>query len=106
MTDIKISLASTGTENIVRKVCECTNPQWASVVDSLLIMGRNPYPSAGRVLECQPRTGKPTLVDPQRGGLTTSSASQVAAGRKRHKTVEFGTPYKRPMSSSGRLLVI
>ncbi|CAH2217924.1 jg9234, partial [Pararge aegeria aegeria] len=45
------------------------------------------------------------LVDPQRGGQTTLSASQVAAGSKRHKTVEFGTPYKRPMSSSGRLSV-
>ncbi|CAH2217573.1 jg16807, partial [Pararge aegeria aegeria] len=43
------------------------------------------------------------LVDPQRGGQTTLSASQVAAGSKRLRTVEFGTPYKRPMSSSGRL---
>ncbi|CAH2261083.1 jg5466 [Pararge aegeria aegeria] len=43
------------------------------------------------------------LVDPQRGGQT---ASQVAAGSKRHKTVAFGTPYKRPIqSSSGRLSV-
>ncbi|CAH2264379.1 jg18441 [Pararge aegeria aegeria] len=45
------------------------------------------------------------LVDPQRGGHTTLSASQVAAGSKRHRTVEFGTPYKRPMSSSGRLSI-
>ncbi|CAH2217938.1 jg5203 [Pararge aegeria aegeria] len=45
------------------------------------------------------------LVDPQRGGQTTLSASQVAAGCKRHRTVEFGAPYKRPMSSSGRLSV-
>ncbi|CAH2244621.1 jg3850 [Pararge aegeria aegeria] len=45
------------------------------------------------------------LVDPRRGGRTTLGASQVAAGSKRHKTVEFGTPYKRPMSSSGRLSV-
>ncbi|CAH2240397.1 jg3805 [Pararge aegeria aegeria] len=44
------------------------------------------------------------LVDPQRGGQTTLSASQVA-GSKRHRTVEFGTPYKRPLSSSGRLSV-
>ncbi|CAH2234848.1 jg13250 [Pararge aegeria aegeria] len=39
------------------------------------------------------------LVDRQRGGQTTLSASQVAAGSKRHRTVAFGTPYKRPMSS-------
>ncbi|CAH2229038.1 jg329 [Pararge aegeria aegeria] len=45
------------------------------------------------------------LVDPRRGGRTTLSASQVAAGFKRHRNVEFGTPYKRPMSSSGRLSV-
>ncbi|CAH2267845.1 jg12922 [Pararge aegeria aegeria] len=45
------------------------------------------------------------LVDPQRNGQTTLSASQVAAGSKRHKTVELGTPHKRPMSSSGRLSV-
>ncbi|CAH2240350.1 jg17346 [Pararge aegeria aegeria] len=41
------------------------------------------------------------LVDLQRGGRTTIGASQVAAGSKRHKTVEFGTPHKRPMSRSG-----
>ncbi|CAH2245093.1 jg15931 [Pararge aegeria aegeria] len=46
------------------------------------------------------------LVDPRRGGRTTLGASQVAAGFKRHKTVEFGTPYKRPMSSSGRYRLI
>ncbi|CAH2233185.1 jg13117 [Pararge aegeria aegeria] len=45
------------------------------------------------------------LVDPQRGRQTTLSASQVAAGSKRHKRVEFGTPYIKPMSTSGRLLV-
>ncbi|CAH2232348.1 jg4265 [Pararge aegeria aegeria] len=45
------------------------------------------------------------LVDPRRGGRTTLGASQVAAGLKRHKTVEFGTPYKRPMSSSGPVSV-
>ncbi|CAH2234663.1 jg17940 [Pararge aegeria aegeria] len=39
------------------------------------------------------------LVDPRRDGQTTSSASQIAAGSKWHKTVEFGIPYKRPMSS-------
>ncbi|CAH2251644.1 jg2302 [Pararge aegeria aegeria] len=45
------------------------------------------------------------LVDPQRGGQTTLSASQVAVGSKRLRIVELGTPYKRPMSSSGRLSV-
>ncbi|CAH2217813.1 jg47 [Pararge aegeria aegeria] len=41
----------------------------------------------------------------RRGGRKTLGASQVAAGFKRHKTVEFGTPYKRCMPSSGRLSV-
>ncbi|CAH2243454.1 jg9370 [Pararge aegeria aegeria] len=45
------------------------------------------------------------LVGPQRGGETTFSASQVAAGSKRLRTVELGTPYKRPMFRSGRLSV-
>ncbi|CAH2237914.1 jg18717 [Pararge aegeria aegeria] len=47
--------------------------------------------------------GSPTLVsaalvDPQRGGQTTLSASQVAAGSQQHKTVELETPYKKAMS--------
>ncbi|CAH2266084.1 jg17608 [Pararge aegeria aegeria] len=45
------------------------------------------------------------LVDPQRGGQTILSASQIAAGSKRHKTAKFGTPFKRPMSGSGHPLV-
>ncbi|CAH2264578.1 jg21296 [Pararge aegeria aegeria] len=45
------------------------------------------------------------LVDPQRGGQTTLSASQVAVGSKQLRIVELGTPYERPMSSSGRLSV-
>ncbi|CAH2263648.1 jg10929 [Pararge aegeria aegeria] len=45
------------------------------------------------------------LIDPRRGGRTTLSASQIAAEFKGHKTVEFGTSYERPMSSSGRLSV-
>ncbi|CAH2240667.1 jg8051 [Pararge aegeria aegeria] len=57
-----------------------------------------------------PRSGmavSAALVDPQRGGQMTLSASQVAAAGslKRHRTVDFGTPYERPMSSSGRLSV-
>ncbi|CAH2227491.1 jg9312 [Pararge aegeria aegeria] len=54
-----------------------------------------------KVLEWHPRTGK-RWVDPQPGGQMTSSESRVAAGYKRPRIVEFGTPYKRPMSSSGR----
>ncbi|CAH2233687.1 jg19343 [Pararge aegeria aegeria] len=41
------------------------------------------------------------LVGPQRGGQTTSNESLGAAGNKRPRTVDFGTLYKRPMSSSG-----
>ncbi|CAH2241464.1 jg15661 [Pararge aegeria aegeria] len=41
------------------------------------------------------------LVGPQRGGQTTSHESLEAAGNKRPRTVDCGTPYKRPMSSSG-----
>ncbi|CAH2217300.1 jg22393 [Pararge aegeria aegeria] len=48
------------------------------------------------------RWGPPTMWT---DCVTTLSASQVAAGSKRHRTEEFGTPYKRPMSSSGRLSV-
>ncbi|CAH2246290.1 jg3724 [Pararge aegeria aegeria] len=48
-----------------------------------------------KVLEWGPRTG----------GKMTSSESLGAAGGKRPRTVYCGTPYKRPMSSSGRRLV-
>ncbi|CAH2242933.1 jg14501 [Pararge aegeria aegeria] len=41
------------------------------------------------------------LIGPQRGGQTTSNESLGAAGNKRHRTVDFGTLNKRPMSSSG-----
>ncbi|CAH2207402.1 jg233 [Pararge aegeria aegeria] len=44
-----------------------------------------------------PALVSPALVDPPRGGQTTLSASQVAAGSKRHKTVEFGTSCKTPI---------
>ncbi|CAH2236683.1 jg20901 [Pararge aegeria aegeria] len=36
------------------------------------------------------------LVGPQRGGQTTLSASQVAAGSKRLRTVELGTATDNP----------
>ncbi|CAH2239479.1 jg21486 [Pararge aegeria aegeria] len=58
-----------------------------------------------KVLEWQPVLVNAALVDPRRGGRTILGASQVAAKFKRHKTVEFGTPYKRSMFSSGRLSV-
>ncbi|CAH2226517.1 jg16803 [Pararge aegeria aegeria] len=45
------------------------------------------------------------LVDPESGGQTTSNESRGAAGNKRHRIVEFGTPYNRPISSCGLLLV-
>ncbi|CAH2242906.1 jg14476 [Pararge aegeria aegeria] len=45
------------------------------------------------------------LVGPRRGGQTTLSASQVAAISKRHRTVELGTSYKRPVCISDRLWV-
>ncbi|CAH2230610.1 jg19039 [Pararge aegeria aegeria] len=41
------------------------------------------------------------LVGPQQGGQTTSNESMGAAGSKRPRTVDFGTLYKRPMSSCG-----
>ncbi|CAH2226374.1 jg15251 [Pararge aegeria aegeria] len=46
------------------------------------------------------------LVEPQPGGQTTSNESRRAAGYKRNRiggteSKEFGTPYKRPMSSCG-----
>ncbi|CAH2268371.1 jg15825 [Pararge aegeria aegeria] len=52
-------------------------------------------------------SGNPALVnavwvDLQTGGQTTSSDSQGVAGYKRPQIVGFGTPYKSPMSSSGR----
>ncbi|CAH2234287.1 jg15015 [Pararge aegeria aegeria] len=42
---------------------------------------------------------------PQRGGQMTSGDSLRGAGGKRPRTMDCGTPYKRPMSSSGRQLV-
>ncbi|CAH2211434.1 jg18147, partial [Pararge aegeria aegeria] len=42
------------------------------------------------------------LVDPGPSGQTTSNESREAAGYRRLRIVEIGTPCKRPMSSSGR----
>ncbi|CAH2215799.1 jg21832 [Pararge aegeria aegeria] len=53
-----------------------------------------------KVLEWQPRTSKRSVGRPPTRCQTTISASQVAAGSKRHKTVAFGTSYKRLMTSS------
>ncbi|CAH2232103.1 jg4777 [Pararge aegeria aegeria] len=38
----------------------------------------------------------------ERGGQMPSGESLGAAGVKRSRTVDCGTPYKTPMSSSGR----
>ncbi|CAH2265742.1 jg13200 [Pararge aegeria aegeria] len=57
-----------------------------------------------KVLEWQRALLSAALVDPQRGRQTLS-AWQVAARPKRHQTVEFGTPHKKPMSSRERLSV-
>ncbi|CAH2264762.1 jg19169 [Pararge aegeria aegeria] len=42
------------------------------------------------------------LVDLQRSRQTASNESRGAVGHKRHKIVDFRTPYKRPTPSSGR----
>ncbi|CAH2253913.1 jg19099 [Pararge aegeria aegeria] len=57
-----------------------------------------------KVLEWHSHTGKRIVgrVDPQPGGQTTSNESRLAAGYKRPRNVECGTPYKIPISSSGR----
>ncbi|CAH2256776.1 jg10985 [Pararge aegeria aegeria] len=55
-----------------------------------------------KVPEWRPRNGKRS--GPQRGGQTTSGESLRAAGRE-PRTVDCGTPCKRPMSNSGRQLV-
>ncbi|CAH2234239.1 jg16687 [Pararge aegeria aegeria] len=41
------------------------------------------------------------MPGPQRAGQTTSNKSLSAAGNKRPRTVDLGSPYKRPKSSSG-----
>ncbi|CAH2260809.1 jg26209 [Pararge aegeria aegeria] len=47
------------------------------------------------------RTGKRS-VDRPRGGQTTSNESMEVTGNKQSGTVDFGSLYKIPMSSSGR----
>ncbi|CAH2255374.1 jg15420 [Pararge aegeria aegeria] len=39
------------------------------------------------------------------GILVSAALIDPRQGEQRHRTVEFGTPYKRPMSSCGRLSV-
>ncbi|CAH2234109.1 jg1188 [Pararge aegeria aegeria] len=56
-----------------------------------------------KVLEWQPRTGKRSVGRPPT--RWTDDIKPVAVGSKRLRIVELGTPYKRPMSSSGRLSV-
>ncbi|CAH2229220.1 jg2624 [Pararge aegeria aegeria] len=61
-----------------------------------------------KVLEWRPRTGKRSIGWPPT--RWTDDIKRVArapseAGNKRPRTVDFGTLYKRPMSSSGLQLV-
>ncbi|CAH2265956.1 jg5853 [Pararge aegeria aegeria] len=54
-----------------------------------------------RCLYGNPAQVNAALVGSQLGGQTPSNESLGAAGNKRPRTVDFGTLYKRPMSSSG-----
>ncbi|CAH2235396.1 jg5964 [Pararge aegeria aegeria] len=55
------------------------------------------------VLERQPRTGKRSVGRrTHTGEQTTSNESRGAAGDKQPRIAEFGTSYKRTMSSCGR----
>ncbi|CAH2240682.1 jg25706 [Pararge aegeria aegeria] len=58
-----------------------------------------------KVLEWRPRTGKRSVGRPQTRWTAKISESLGAAGGKRPRTVDCGTPYKRPMSNSGHPLV-
>ncbi|CAH2232969.1 jg8286 [Pararge aegeria aegeria] len=50
-------------------------------------------------------TGKRSVSRPTTRWQSTSNQSLGAAGNKRPRTVDFGTLFKRPMSSSGLQLV-
>ncbi|CAH2239886.1 jg4571 [Pararge aegeria aegeria] len=56
---------------------------------------------SSKVFEWRSRTGKRSVGWPQQGGQTTKNESLGAAGDGRPNTVDLGTLYKRPMSSSG-----
>ncbi|CAH2226665.1 jg3174 [Pararge aegeria aegeria] len=72
--------------------------QWAGHI------ARRTYGHWGlKVLEWRPRTGKRSVGRPPT--RWTSGESLGAAGGKRPRTVDCGSPYKRPMSSSGRQLL-
>ncbi|CAH2211048.1 jg26600 [Pararge aegeria aegeria] len=58
-----------------------------------------------KMLEWQPRTGKRRVGRPPTRWTDDIKRVAGSSGSKRHRTVEFGTPYKIPMSSSGRLSV-
>ncbi|CAH2243578.1 jg12888 [Pararge aegeria aegeria] len=63
-----------------------------------------PHISENRVLRCwngDPAQVNAAFVRPQRYEPTTSNESLGAAGNNPRYCVDFGTPYKRPMSSSG-----
>ncbi|CAH2241826.1 jg16218 [Pararge aegeria aegeria] len=55
-----------------------------------------------KVLKWRPRTGKGSVgKPPMRWSDDIRRVAERTVEPKRHKTVIFGTPYKRPMSSSG-----
>ncbi|CAH2254156.1 jg14367, partial [Pararge aegeria aegeria] len=58
-----------------------------------------------KVLEWQPRTGKRSVGRPPTRWTDDIKRVAGSRGSKRLRTVELGTPYKRAMSSSGRLSV-
>ncbi|CAH2240060.1 jg7403 [Pararge aegeria aegeria] len=68
--------------------------QWA------LHISQNRCTLGTKVQEWRPRTGKHSI-----GTTSMSCIDNLTPGPKRHQTVVFGTPYKIPMSSSGRPLV-
>ncbi|CAH2235024.1 jg1294 [Pararge aegeria aegeria] len=56
-----------------------------------------------KVLEWRPRTGKRSVGRPPT--RWTEDIRRVAGSRWRQAAQDCGTPYKRPMSSSGRRLI-
>ncbi|CAH2228638.1 jg3184 [Pararge aegeria aegeria] len=62
---------------------------------------KNRWTLGYKVLEWRLRTVNGALVGLERGGQTTTNESLRAAENRRHRTVDFGTPYKRPMPSCG-----
>ncbi|CAH2248666.1 jg7853 [Pararge aegeria aegeria] len=76
---------------------QCAPPIWAGHM-----LGKPMDVGVSRCWNGDPTRVNAALVGPQRSGQTISIESLGAAGNKRPRIVEFGTPYKRTMSSSGR----